>query len=77
MGCWRLRLCVQGGVAKAVSPVRRGGAWGTGEEVEGGGSEQFLHWGAVRPLLGTCKSDTKQVPQCGCALLGLVGMRCG
>lgn len=61
MGCWRLGLCVQGGGAKAVTPVRKWGAWGTGEEVEGGGSEQFLHWRAVRPLLGTCKSDTKQV----------------
>lgn len=28
MGCWSLGLCVQGGGAKAVTPVRRWGAWG-------------------------------------------------
>lgn len=68
MGCWRLGLCVQGRGAKAVTPVRGWGAWGRGEEVEGGGSELAGHrstciWGLLGlRLLGTCKSNTKQVP---------------
>lgn len=56
MECWRLGLCVQGGGAKAVTPVRRWGAWGRGEEVEGGGSELAGHsstyiWGLLGRFL--------------------------
>lgn len=34
MGCWRLGLCVQDGGARAMTPVRRWGAWGRGRRLK-------------------------------------------
>lgn len=67
MGCWRLGLCVQGGEAKAMTPVRRWGAWGRGEDVEGGGSELAGHsstfiWGLLGHFLELARETPRMYP---------------
>lgn len=67
MGCWSLGLCVQGGGAKAVAPVRRWGAWRRGEEVEGGGNElasdsSIYIWGLLGHFLKLARVTPSRYP---------------